>query len=183
MDVDWVHFEAYRELGKSIFGKFTYMENIFEFGIIVLIMRLNKLRKNNEIRRLHNETILKDIFDGIEHEYQPYAFQIDRGTFFPTIKKNPAGYLKPVSENTKKWLLKMRENGQMVFLATSSNSDYAKHVLGNVFLDDKGNKEDYWKYFDICLSDARKPLFFTGHEPFYNLKQDYPDRKWILFFR
>jgi len=124
---------------------------------------------------MHNETIIRDIFSGFEHEYEPWAFQINRGTFFPSIKSDPKKYVKPVSRATKEWLLDMRRKKKIVFLCTSSNSDYAKHILNNIFVDDDGKPEDYWKYFDICLGDAKKPYFFTNNNPFYTLKQDYPD--------
>ena len=59
---------------------------------------------------------------------------------------------------------------------TSSNADFAKYILSKIFVDEKtGQPEDYWKYFDLCLADARKPYFFTMDSEFYNLKQDYAD--------
>jgi len=146
-----------------------YMENVFELGVIVLINRINKLIREKQISKARSE-IVSDIFAGFEHNYEPWAFQVDRGTFFPEIKKNPANFVKPVSAATKEWLLAMRAAGKVVFLATSSNADYAKLILENIFVG-----EDYWKYFDICLCDARKPHFFLGEAPFYSLKQDYPE--------
>ena len=146
-----------------------FMENVFELGLIVLINRINKLIRDKEISKARSE-IVSDIFAAFEHNYEPWAFQIDRGTFFPEIKKNPANFVKPVSAATKKWLLAMRAAGKVVFLATSSNADYAKFILKNIFVG-----EDYWKYFDICLCDARKPHFFLGEAPFFSLKQDYPE--------
>lgn len=171
----WRYAENYRTAGQSVLGKYMAMENIFEFGVLILVTRINSLRRTNEIHRLHNDTVIKDIFAGFEHEYEPWAFQINRGTFFPTIKANPAKYVKPVTAVTKRWLKSMREQNKVVFLCTSSNADYAKHILQNIFVDENGKAEDYWQYFDVCLCDARKPYFFTNNNPFQSMKQDYPD--------
>jgi hypothetical protein len=123
-----------------------------------------------------NQAIKDDIFDAFEHSYEPYAFQIDRGFFFPRLKNEPGYFIRACSKETKKWLLEMRKRKKFVFLMTSSNADFAKYILSKIFVDEKtGQPEDYWKYFDLCLADARKPYFFTMDSEFYNLKQDYAD--------
>ena len=58
---------------------------------------------------------------------------------------------------------------------TSSNADYAKFILKSIFVDETGKEIDYWKYFDICIGDARKPYFFNMENPFFTNKNDYPD--------
>ena len=58
---------------------------------------------------------------------------------------------------------------------TSSNTDYAKCILENIFLDENGKAENYWDYFDLCLADARKPYFFTQQNEFFSVKADYPN--------
>merc|ERR1711970_1443942 len=58
---------------------------------------------------------------------------------------------------------------------TSSNADYAKFILKSIFVDQTGKEIDYWKYFDVCIGDARKPYFFNMENPFFTNKSDYPD--------
>jgi len=75
----------------------------------------------------------------------------------------------------------MRKAGKLVFLCTSSNESYANLILENILVDQKtGQPDDYWKYFDICFSDARKPILFTETDPFVtqeNLPVEYLECK------
>ena len=140
------------------------------------VSRINQLRREpNGIRRLHNDTIVKDIYEGVTNEYEPWAFQIDRGVFFPSVKNDPQKFVRPVTAATKAWLKKLRSENKIVFLMTSSNTDYAKCILENIFLDENGKAENYWDYFDLCLADARKPYFFTQQNEFFSVKADYPN--------
>ena len=68
----------------------------------------------------------------------------------------------------------MQAAGKTLFLMTSSYADYAKFILSKILVDETGNPIDYWKYFDICIGDARKPDFFLKDDPFCTNKNDYP---------
>jgi len=172
----WEYEDAYRQAGTSKHGEFIHIDNIFEAAMCVLVSRINQLRREpNGIRRLHNDTIVKDIYEGVTNEYEPWAFQIDRGVFFPSVKNDPQKFVRPVTAATKAWLKKLRSENKIVFLMTSSNTDYAKCILENIFLDENGKAENYWDYFDLCLADARKPYFFTQQNEFFSVKADYPN--------
>lgn len=172
----WEGYEQYLQNGSSIRGKQHHIENVFELGLPVVFKRIAKLRKEKLIENLTNQAIKDDIFNAFEHSYEPYAFQVDRGFFFPRLKNEPDYFIRPCSKETKTWLLEMRKSKKFVFLMTSSNADFAKYILSKIFVDEKtGQPENYWKYFDICLADARKPYFFTMDSEFYTLKQDYAD--------
>ena len=68
----------------------------------------------------------------------------------------------------------MQAAGKTLFLMTSSYADYAKFILSKILVDETGKPIDYWKYFDICIGDARKPDFFLKEDPFCTNKNDYP---------
>lgn len=68
----------------------------------------------------------------------------------------------------------MQAAGKTLFLMTSSYADYAKFILSKILIDETGKPIDYWKYFDICIGDARKPDFFLKDDPFCTNKNDYP---------
>ena len=52
------------------------------------------------------------------------------------------------------WLRKLKES-KLLFLMTSSNADYAKFILNQIFKDENDQQLDYWDFFDICIGDAR----------------------------
>ena len=71
-------------------------------------------------------------------------------------------------------LHKLRSAGKKLFLLTNSEPDYTDAVMGHLL---GGNSEyAHWaRYFDVVVADAKKPLFFTGDESFYEVgKVDQP---------
>merc|ERR1719394_1051537 len=165
----WPHYEYFCKFGQSARGQFISMDSIFELGTSILTVRLQKLKTSGEIDK--NETsIVADVYDAFEYNYQPYSFQIDQAS----IKSNPEKYVRRISPTTLSWLGQLKEK-KKVFLMTSSNADYAKFILKSIFVNESGKEIDYWKYFDICIGDARKPYFFNMENPFFTNKNDYPD--------
>ncbi|XP_027754442.1 5'-nucleotidase domain-containing protein 1 isoform X2 [Empidonax traillii] len=93
----------------------------------------------------------------------------DCGTYFPEVKNHPDKYLQRCPESVKKWLKQLKNAGKILLLITSSHSDYCRllceHVLGNDFED----------YFDILITNALKPGFFShtpNQRPFRTLEND-----------
>jgi len=61
---------------------------------------------------------------------------------------------------------KLRSSGKQLFLLTNSNPVYTDHMM-NYLLGDRQNGYPTWRhYFDIIISSARKPIFFTDEAPF-----------------
>ena len=96
------------------------------------------------------------------------------GLFYPSLKANIEKYIRPITSETKEWLDSLKTAGKTLFLMTSSYADYAKFILSKILVDETGKPIDYWKYFDICIGDARKPDFFLKEDPFCKNKNDYP---------
>ncbi|XP_027488444.1 5'-nucleotidase domain-containing protein 1 isoform X2 [Corapipo altera] len=93
----------------------------------------------------------------------------DCGTYFPEVKNHPEKYLQRCPESVKKWLKQLKNAGKILLLITSSHSDYCRllceHVLGN----------DFEEYFDILITNALKPGFFShtpNQRPFRTLEND-----------
>ena len=59
----------------------------------------------------------------------------------------------------------------MVFLTTNSNVDYMETVMRHTL------GEDWKDYFDICVANARKPLFYRAESPFYEYTPNTETRK------
>ena len=74
----WPYYESFAKFGQSTRGQFLSMDSIFELGTSILTVRLQKLKSSGSIDK--NETsIVADIYDAFEYNYQPYSFQIDQG--------------------------------------------------------------------------------------------------------
>lgn len=63
-------------------------------------------------------------------------------------------------------LHRMRSSGKRLFVMTNSFSVYTEHVM-SFLLDGVLPEYPSWRnYFDIIITGAKKPLFFSGQEPF-----------------
>ena len=91
-----------------------------------------------------------------------------------SYKHNFHPSIEPLSAEAIQWLREMKKQ-KKVFLMTSSNADYAKFILSQIFVEN-GKTIDYWEFFDLCIGDARKPYFFNMESQFYSNKNDYPDQ-------
>ncbi|WAR09485.1 NT5D1-like protein [Mya arenaria] len=78
-------------------------------------------------------------------------------------QQTPSKYYQPSSEGVKQWLLDLKQNNKCVFLTTSSHIDYASLTASTIL------GEDWKSYFDIIVTNARKPGFFQDQKPFLSL--------------
>ena len=79
----WPHFDSFCKFGQSARGQFISMDSIFELGTSILAVRLQQLKSSGEIDK-NETTIVADIYDAFEYNYQPYSFQIDQGNLLMT---------------------------------------------------------------------------------------------------
>uniref|UniRef100_A0A4W3HGA1 5'-nucleotidase domain-containing protein 1 n=1 Tax=Callorhinchus milii TaxID=7868 RepID=A0A4W3HGA1_CALMI len=111
----------------------------------------------------------KDVISSIEYNYKASAFKEDSGIYFPSVKRAPSKYLVRCSDLVKDWLRRLKNSGKVLLLITSSHSDYCRllceHILG----------EDFEELFDIIITNALKPGFFSQlpqQRPFRTLVND-----------
>ncbi|XP_026292356.1 5'-nucleotidase domain-containing protein 1 [Frankliniella occidentalis] len=107
--------------------------------------------------------LYQDLTDALVHMFQRDNFANNSGGFFPTMKKNPELYMHHASENVRTWLKELRKQ-KKVFLVTGSHVDFASFTAKYSF------GEDLKDLFDIVVTFARKPGFFTGRRPFVSLE-------------
>ncbi|MCG3173294.1 MAG: hypothetical protein GMKNLPBB_01472 [Myxococcota bacterium] len=68
----------------------------------------------------------------------------------------------------------LRSSGKKLFLLTNSELEHSDAVMGWL-LNGQLNEYPHWTtYFDAIIVTARKPGFFTGHEPFLPARPDDP---------
>ena len=68
-------------------------------------------------------------------------------------------------------LRKLREQGKFLFLATNSHFEYMELIMSTTL------GEDWRQFFDMVCANSRKPLFFSGTQPFWKCNPSLPDFK------
>ena len=87
------------------------------------------------------------------------------GTILNQIKADLPRYVARDDE-LRGALHKLRSSGKRLFLLTNSNAEYTGHVL-SYLLDGGDAPYAHWRqYFDLIVTSAKKPRFFTHREPF-----------------
>lgn len=70
-------------------------------------------------------------------------------------------------------LVRLKDAGKSLFLLTNSNYDYTDHIM-SYLLDDAYEGFSRWQDFlDIIIVGASKPGFFTGSQPFFEVKEEF----------
>ncbi|XP_032877018.1 5'-nucleotidase domain-containing protein 1 [Amblyraja radiata] len=162
----WKHFKTINGVFARS-GKYHFYDNYFDLPGALLCARVVDLLDQN--RNVKKYEFWKDVIASIEYNYKASAFKEDSGIYFPSVKKDPGKYLLRCSESVKDWLRRLKNAGKVLLLITSSHSDYCRllceHILG----------EDFEEIFDIIITNALKPGFFTQipqQRPFRTLVND-----------
>ncbi|XP_034172039.1 5' nucleotidase A isoform X1 [Osmia lignaria lignaria] len=101
-----------------------------------------------------------DMLDGLIEMFNKDHFKLDKGNFFPSLKKNPHNYIHKCNERTICWLQELKKHCK-TFLITGSNVDFVDFTATYAF------GKDWKSLFDIVICYAKKPGFFTEQRPFY----------------
>ena len=67
-------------------------------------------------------------------------------------------------------LHKLRSSGKKLFLLTNSSLQYTDAVMRYLLDDERSEYRSWLHYFDIVVTDAAKPGFFSGERPFLELE-------------
>ncbi|KAL3289719.1 hypothetical protein HHI36_023119 [Cryptolaemus montrouzieri] len=90
-------------------------------------------------------------------------FRLDKGEYYAKIKAEPNKYYYKCTEALIQWLKMLKKKNKLIFLITGSYIDFASLTASNTL----GPK---WKdYFDIIITYAKKPGFFTQNRDFIGL--------------
>jgi len=65
-----------------------------------------------------------------------------------------------------------RSSGKKLFLLTNSQPDYTREMMGYLLGEDLGEYPSWERYFDLVITDARKPRFFMEEHPFLDVAED-----------
>ncbi|CAL7936759.1 unnamed protein product [Xylocopa violacea] len=108
---------------------------------------------------LNGYNIWPDMLDGLIEMFDRDHFELDRGHFFPSLKKNPDKYMHKCTAKTITWLQKLKKH-RITFLITGSNADFVDFIASYAI------GEEWKSLFDIIICYAKKPAFFTENRPF-----------------
>ncbi|KAM6367993.1 dermatan-sulfate epimerase isoform 3-T6 [Alca torda] len=163
---EWKHFNTVSGM-VSRTAKYYLYDNYFDLPGALLCARVVDCLDQHDGQKKYD--FWKDMVAAIQHNYKITAFKEDCGMYFPEVKKHPDKYLQRCPESVKKWLKQLKSAGKILLLITSSHSDYCRllceHIIGN----------DFEEYFDIVITNALKPGFFShtpNQRPFRTLEND-----------
>ncbi len=80
-------------------------------------------------------------------------------------------------------LHKLRSAGKRLFLLTNSREAYTDALMTHLIGDAISEYPSWRHYFDVIVTASRKPGFFTGNEPFYELMPDGEQKRVTEFQR
>lgn len=86
------------------------------------------------------------------------------------IKADVAAYFDK-DPDLARTLHKLRSAGKKLFLLTNSLLDYTEAVMRYLLDDELDAYDDWTAYFDWIVVGGRKPAFFTGTDPFLELRR------------
>ncbi|XP_052530503.1 5'-nucleotidase domain-containing protein 1 isoform X2 [Tympanuchus pallidicinctus] len=163
---EWKHFSTVSGM-LSRSAKYYLYDNYFDLPGALLCARVVDSLDQHDGQKKYD--FWKDMVAAIQHNYKISAFKEDCGTYFPEVKNHPEKYLRRCPNSVKKWLKQLKSAGKILLLITSSHSDYCRllceYILGN----------DFEEYFDVVITNALKPGFFShtpNQRPFRTLEND-----------
>eukprot|EP00105_Crassostrea_gigas_P028863 XP_011450639.1 PREDICTED: 5'-nucleotidase domain-containing protein 1 isoform X1 [Crassostrea gigas] len=172
-DLHWEHFEEaignVKAVGKDM--KYRFFENYFDIPALVCCAHIVDILDEENGEPLKKYDFWKDVNHSFGENYIPTQFAKNAGWFFPRLKENPKTYLQPSSNGVKDWLKELKGDKRVVFLMTSSAIDFAGLVIEIVL------GSDWRNYFDIYITDAKKPGFFTNNNKFKSIEAGIPGKE------
>ncbi|KAL3289720.1 hypothetical protein HHI36_023120 [Cryptolaemus montrouzieri] len=110
-----------------------------------------------------NYKIWPDLLEALQQMFNRDHFQQGKGVFFSKMKSSPEKYYHKCSEDLTNWLKSLKDNNKLLFLITGAYVDFASLTASTAL-------GPNWKdYFDIIITYAKKPGFFTQERPFIGL--------------
>ncbi|XP_045482802.1 5'-nucleotidase domain-containing protein 1-like [Harmonia axyridis] len=108
-------------------------------------------------------SVYDDIYEGLLSMFEIEHFQSNKGGYYLEMKSTPQKYYYKCPNKVLDWLKTLRKQGKLLFLITGSYIDFASctasYTLGS----------DWKDYFDIIITYAKKPGFFTIEREFIGL--------------
>ncbi len=144
--------------------RFSSIDTIFSTAYAVLFSQIIDLKKRSPQTVSENyPTIEKDLLEALDISHQD-------GTIKDEIEQNLEDYIVQDQE-TVTVLERFKKAGKKLWLITNSDYSYTRLLLNftiNPFLKDFKSWQDL---FDLTITSARKPRFFTDRVPFLEIQE------------
>jgi 5' nucleotidase family len=110
-------------------------------------------------------TIWSDILDGLTFMFNRHNYAAkDGGHYFNNLRSHPEKYLNRCPPEAIEWLKSLKKHKKRLFLLTGSHIDFATYTASHSM------GPEWQELFDIVVSFAKKPGFFSSNRPFLSLK-------------
>ena len=149
--------QSYEEPDYALIDTLFTLADAFLFAQLIDL----KARKPDSIKKTPLE-IYRDVRNAIDLCHRD-------GSIKHKVAQNPEKYITrdPQLEET---LRKLRQSGRKLFAVTNSLWDYTNVVMNHIFGNDSRELNLNWtEYFDLVITGAAKPSFFTSPNPLYEV--------------
>jgi 5' nucleotidase family len=106
-------------------------------------------------------SIWGDILEGLVFIFNHHD---DGGGYFKELNNHPENYLNLCTPEVIEWLKSLKKSKKILFLLTGSDMAYATFAASLTM------GPEWKELFDIVISFAKKPGFFSSNRPFLSLK-------------
>lgn len=147
---------AHQRVG-SLGGRYHFVDTLYALSeVSMFAAAIDVLEANGH--EVEFDKLFTDIRTSMDLSHQD-------GTILDHIVADPARFIERDLE-LGPMLHKLRSAGKKLFLLTNSHAPYTERVM-HYLLDGLLPAYPSWhKYFDLVITAARKPLFFSGTAPF-----------------
>jgi HAD superfamily 5'-nucleotidase-like hydrolase len=147
--------------------EYAWIDTLFALPEACLYAGIVDLYEKELEQRCDYTTLYDDIREAIDTVHRDNSLKtVIRRDIGQYIFKDPE--LGPA-------LHKLRSGGKKLFLLTNSAFDFTRAVM-SYLLDGVVPEYPSWRnYFDFVVTDAKKPEFFSGHNPFLEVDQSKDD--------
>ncbi|XP_045481623.1 5'-nucleotidase domain-containing protein 1-like [Harmonia axyridis] len=108
-------------------------------------------------------SIWPDLLEALQYMFNRDHFQQEKGVYFSKMKSNPEKYYYRCSDDLIDWFKVLKKKNKLLFLITGAYVDFASLTASTAL------GRDWREFFDIIVTYAKKPGFFTQKRDFIGL--------------
>ncbi len=142
--------------------RFHWIDTLFGLSEVVSYVSLIEAMERHRERRLDTERLFEDIRKAIDLAHAD-------GRVHSSVLSDLPRYVDR-DKHLALTLHKLRSAGKKLFLLTNSPWEYTNGMMSYLLGGAMRQYRSWEMYFDVVIVAARKPLWFQGREPFFELR-------------
>eukprot|EP01132_Coremiostelium_polycephalum_P002568 gene2568-3182_t len=127
------------------------------------IIKKKSTESGEPVTANHYQRFIQQLLTGFNLHFTNY----NEGRYFKEFRENTGKFVYKASEKCINWLKDLRKTAK-VLLITNSKSEYTHLLMTYCY------GENFQELFDMVVTHAKKPDFFTKEQPFYLLPSFFP---------